>query len=252
MVQLNDYCSDIIDTIDLESDPRFIEIEKESIKICHVKLVEYLHAFIEMYSKPTENISDEDVTSLNELSVKLLGPNTLGECSYKIMYEALYYIRLFQLSNEHFRALEQTLYTYENGNKWEATLKLNSLIMMNITCYGAGSRPMFRLSHDDELMTKDAVDLEVGILYLIRNMNDINGSLAQPILTSPLDLLYTNYSFSKKIISEKVKEAEPEPESKPDSDSTITFPEMLFIGIIIIICTGVFASYISNKSVLQN
>ncbi len=252
MVKINKYCESLIDTIDLETDPRFVEIEKESIRICNVKLIDYLINFVKLYSKGIENITDEEITALNDLSNKLLGPNSLGECSTQIMLEALYYIRIFQLEDAHMKALAELIYAYDNGEQLKAIMKLNSLIMMNITCFGAGStRPLFALSSQDE-DNKDAQDLEVAILYLIRNMNDINMSLAQPVLSSPLDILaFPKTSEPKQEPKQQQQQLVVQEKQIEEKEPLLTIPEMVFLGLAAVIIACIVATYMTNPNLLR-
>ena len=253
MVKLNKYCTNLIDLIDLEADPRFVEIEKESIAICQKNLIDYLQAFIKLYSKGIENIADDDIHALNDLSTTLLGLETLGDCSPKIMMEALYYIRLFQLEDSHMLALSQTLDTYDNVSQVKAIMKLNSLIMMNISCFGAGSkRPLFSLSPDDDF-NKDALDLEVAILFLIRNMNDINMSLAQPVLSSPLDLLNVPPAREEGKPIQQIQQIEDRKRNQPaeKEQSLITMPEMIFLGLTVVLIAAAVGTYLTNPRLLS-
>ncbi len=252
MVKINKYCESLIDTIDLESDPRFVEIEKESVRICNVKLIDYLSNFVKLYSKGIENITDEEITALNDLSNKLLGPESLGECSTKVMVEALYYIRLFQLEDAHMKALAELVYAYDNGEQLKAIMKLNSLIMMNITCFGAGStRPLFALSSQDD-DNKDAQDLEVAILYLIHNMNDINMSLAQPVLSSPLDILaFPKALESKEEKKQQQQEVVVKEKQVEEKEPLLTIPEMMYIGVMAIIIAALVGTYLTNPNLLR-
>ena len=259
MVKINKYCESLIDTIDLETDPRFVEMEKESMRICSVKLIDYLSNFVQLYSKGIDNVTDEEIIFLNDLSNKLLGRESLGDCSPQIISEALYYIRLFQLEDAHMKALVELIYAYDNDDQLQAIMKLNSLVMMNITCFGAGStRPLFALSSQDD-DNKDAQDLEVAIIYLIRNINNINMSLAQPMLSSPLDILAFPKAQQPGTLEEephlgKAKisvrspgtlEEEPQQQLSLKEDTTeivsqskntfLTIPEMLFMGLITIL-----------------
>ncbi len=218
-MKLNNFCESIVQNISLADDSRFQGFDSQVITICEMHLIKFLKLYIETYRNveiQTNEISKELADKMEEL----LGIDTLGDLAEPLKQEAIYYIRLFQLRNRHMLGLVNILKLYDSEQRLSAVAKLNSLIMLSICCYGAGTStdvPLFGLTnHDNTAKGKEHQDLEVSILFLLRNMNDINLSLAEPFVGSPFDVLLSDIGQKKPAaVSAASSDAESESEVEP-------------------------------------
>ncbi len=201
-MKINNFCDSIVQNISLSDDSRFMSYDSEMINLCQKHLIKFLKIYIEA-NRDKEIQANLLTAEVAEKMEELLGIDTLGDLSDMIRQEAIYYIRLFQLRNRHMLGLVNILKLYDSDQRLSAVAKLNSLIMLSICCYGAGNSvdiPLFGLTdHDNSPKGKEHQDLEVSILFLLRNMNDINLSLAEPFVGSPFDVLLSDVGRKKPV-----------------------------------------------------
>ena len=274
---INAYATSLLSSINFVHDWRFSQVEEEFAEVCEHNLIEYLKILIEIYQnsedKPCkqgcsehELCSREDVSAsvedtmkkINEKKEELLGEPILGSFSELVISEALYYYRLMMLPD---RSMHQLIHLINSYNEFPLKVirKINSLIMFNICTFGAGTtneKPLFNLSIQEGI-SKEQKDLEVSIMFLLRNINDLHLTLAEPIYGHPLDTL---------LVEDDVKEPEPEPEpeTKPqledglqtteevnEKDFGTKIEKTIFIGSIFTILI-VMAYLISNVSTIKS
>ncbi len=189
-MSINSYATTILNSIDFVNDWRFINTETEFAELCEHNLIEYLKLLISIYHSE-ENTKDDILEKINEQKEELLGENTLGEFSEVVIAEALYYYRLMLVPDKAMNQLIHIINLYRSGNHLKVITKINSLIMFNICTYGAGTsydKPLFSLSVYEGI-TNEQRDLEVSIAFLLRNINDLHLTLAEPLFNHPLHTL---------------------------------------------------------------
>ncbi len=220
-MSINSYATSILSAIDFVNDWRFVNVESDFAELCEHNLIEYLKLLISIYhSEQTIETTDDLLKKVNEQKEELLGTNALGEFSEVILAEALYYYRLMLIPDRAMHKLIHMLSLYRSGQHLKVITKINSLIMFNVCTYGAGTaedKPLFSLSVYDGI-TNEQRDLEVSIAFLLRNINDLHLTLAEPLFNHPLHTLLMDEDESlddSQTASREEKEATaatPEPE----------------------------------------
>lgn len=262
-MKINNFCESIIQNISLTDDSRFLNFDSEVIKMCETHLIKFLKIYVQSMrglEVDTADISKE----LSDKMEKLLGLDALGDLADIMKQEAIYYIRLFQLRNRHMLGLVNILKLYDSEQRLSAVAKLNSLIMLSICCYGAGTSsdvPLFGLTnHENTTKGKEHQDLEVSILFLLRNMNDINLSLAEPFVGSPFDVLLSDLGQKKPASistagSDNESDTEPEVHEEPthlekEIDSAKNLfsltEKIAFVSILILLIAVAFGAWYNN------
>lgn len=203
----NSYTTNIIESIDFTNNPCFAN-DYEMIE----KANKNLKLFLSL-------ITDAETVMPSRLIIEkrneLLGHDALDSYSYIVLFEADYYMRLFKLSDKHLERLDIILDLYENPEtRNESIQKLNALILINICYYCAGQlpdRPLFSLS--DIPISKEQQDLEVSIIYLLRQMNEAN-LIVSPTLLNPMDMVLSSVYTKKTPVEQMAAE-------KDDDDSVL-------------------------------
>lgn len=191
----NSYTTSIIASIDFTYNPCFAH-DYEMIEKANKNLKLFLSLITDAESVMPPSLSIE---KRNEL----LGPEALNLYSDIVLFEADYYMRLFKLSDKHLVGLDTILDLYENPEtRNESIQKLNALILINICYYCAGQlpdRPLFSLS--DIPISKEQQDLEVSIIYLLRQMNEAN-LIVSPTLLNPMDMVLSSV-YTKNLLKKR-------------------------------------------------
>ena len=198
----NSYVISLIEYIDFTYNPCFAN---------NYEMIEKANNNLKLFLSLITEAVDQQITHTGKLECEsylvdkrneLIGPDTLGEYSDIVLYEAYYYMRLFKLSNIHFERLSAVLDLYENPEtRNDAVQKLNQLILVNICYYCAGQgpeKPLFALSENP--ISKDQQDLEVSIIYLLRHMNETN-LIVSPTLVNPMDIILSSVEIKKPVIT---------------------------------------------------
>ncbi len=217
-MSINSYANSILSAIDFVNDWRFVNVESDFVELCEHNLIEYLKLLISIYhSEETKETTDDLLKKVNEQKEELLGTIALGEFSEVILAEALYYYRLMLIPDMAMHKLIHMLSLYRSGQHLKVITKINSLIMFNVCTYGAGTaedKPLFSLSVYDGI-TNEQRDLEVSIAFLLRNINDLHLTLAEPLFNHPLHTLLMDEDESledSKTTPHETPEAAPESE----------------------------------------
>lgn len=224
-MSFNSYTESILTSIDLVNDWRFAHVEEEFAATCQTNLVEYLVFLVSIYNKEAteedEKTIDEITEKINEKKEELLGSETLGKFSELIITEALYYYRLMLLPNTVIQQLINMINSYNSHNQMKIVSKINALIVLNICTYGAGTsveKPLFNLSTDEDT-SKEQKDLEVSIMFLLRNINDLHHTLVEPLYNSPLETLLKEDEEDEEVQEEQVQlEDDKETEIETETD----------------------------------
>ncbi len=193
-MSINSYSESILSSINFVQDYRFANTDIKFAELCEINLINYLQYLIMIYHSDIKDdtiTAEEVVKKVNEKKEELLGETTLGEYSQLILYEALYYYRLLLIPDKLMHQLVHLINQYNSENKMKAITKINSLITFNICTYGAGTsadKPLLDLTVHEGI-TKEQKDLEVSIMFLLRNINDLNLTLAEPLYGHPVETL---------------------------------------------------------------
>ncbi len=204
-MSINSYTESILSSINFVQDYRFVNVDTKFAELCEMNLINYLQYLIQIYHSDNPEGIIENVNAKKE---ELLGESALGEFSPVLLYEALYYYRLMLIPDKLMQQLVHVINLYNSEHKMKAISKINSLITFNICTYGAGTsteKPLLDLTVH-EGVSKEQKDLEVSIMFLLRNINDLNLTLAEPLYGHPVTTL----------LSDSDDEDEPEPEPEPE------------------------------------
>jgi hypothetical protein len=187
-MSINSYTESILSSINFVQDYRFVNVDTKFAELCEINLINYLQYLIQIYHSDNPEGIIENVNAKKE---ELLGESTLGEFSPVLLYEALYYYRLMLIPDKLMQQLVHVIDLYNSEHKMKAISKINSLITFNICTYGAGTsteKPLLDLTVH-EGVSKEQKDLEVSIMFLLRNINDLNLTLAEPLYGHPVTTL---------------------------------------------------------------
>lgn len=261
---INSYATSLLSSIDFVHDWRFGQVEEEFAEVCEHNLIEYLKTLISVYHN-TEDVStsvEDTMKTINEKRDELLGEPVLGSFSELVISEALYYYRLMMLPDRSMHQLIHLINSY-NDHPLKVISKINSLIMFNICTFGAGTtneKPLFNLTIQEGI-SKEQKDLEVSIMFLLRNINDLHCTLAEPIYSHPLDTLLVDDTIE----TESASVSEPEPAPAPDTlqskeeehekEFTTKIEKTVFIGSIatLLIFMAYLISHVSTiKSLIKH
>ena len=164
------------------------------------------------------------------------------------------------VSDNIMHQLIQIINSYHNGNKMKVIAKINSLIMFNICTFGAGTqtdKPLFNLTNDHTI-SREQRDLEVSIMFLLRNINDLHCTLAEPIYGHPLETLLLDEEPEVEAEATVTAAEENKTEAKVEKQETEEKGEELFtmsekigflIALFIVLCAS---AYLISKSAALN
>ena len=192
-MSINSYTKSILSSINFVQDYRFANVDQSFAELCENNLISYLQYLIQIYH--TDNSEEQTVDTImenvNKKKDELLGEEMLGDFSPVLLYEALYYYRLMLIPDKLMNQLVHVIEQFNSEHKMKAITKINSLITFNICTYGAGTtteKPLLDLTIHEGI-TKEQKDLEVSIMFLLRNINDLNLTLAEPLYGHPVTTL---------------------------------------------------------------
>ncbi len=250
-MSINSFTTTILNSIDFVNDWRFINTESEFAEVCEHNLITYLNLLISVYhTDENAETTEEILQKINNQKDELLGEKVLGEFSEIVIAEAIYYYRLMLVPDLAMNQLIHMLNLYRAGNTLKVIKKINSLIMFNICTYGAGTtydKPLFSLSIYEGI-TKEQRDLEVSIAFLLRNINDLHLTLAEPLFNHPLHTLLMDEDEEENVIPEAAPTASEsqselcsvEEQNEKEVEKLYTKTEtFVFIGAIAILLTVV-------------
>ncbi len=190
-MSINSYTESILSSINFVQDYRFVNVDIKFAELCEMNLINYLQYLIQIYHSDNPEGIIENVNAKKE---ELLGETALGDFSPVLLYEALYYYRLMLIPDKLMQQLVHVIDLYNSEHKMKAISKINSLITFNICTYGAGTsteRPLLDLTVHEGI-SKEQKDLEVSIMFLLRNINDLNLTLAEPLYGHPVTTLLSD------------------------------------------------------------
>ncbi len=228
-MSINSYTESILSSINFVQDYRFIKVDQKFAELCEINLINYLQFLIHIYHNDS---NDEDQTvetimeNVNKKKEELLGEEAVGAFSPVLLYEALYYYRLMLIPDKLMNQLVHIINLYNSEHKMKAISKINSLITFNICTYGAGTtteKPLLDLTVHEGI-SKEQKDLEVSIMFLLRNINDLNLTLAEPLYGHPVTTLLLDSDDEEETVDTKTPQLD-EASVIPDSKKSVVVAE---------------------------